>query len=93
MTNSTNLERELLLSLEHPFILKLRYAFQTPYTLYMIFDYMNGGDLFHHIKKRGHLGEKEARFYGAQILLGLEYLHQNNIVYRDLKPENILLDS
>ena len=58
----------------------------------MIFDFVNGGDLFFHINKRGNLSEKEARYYGAQILLGLEYLHDRNILYRDLKPENILLD-
>jgi serum/glucocorticoid-regulated kinase 2 len=81
-----------MLEMDHPFILKLHYAFQTPYTLYMIFDFIPGGDLFFHIKKKGHLGEKQAKFFGAQILLGLEYLHNKNIVYRDLKPENILLD-
>ena len=58
----------------------------------MIFDFINGGDLFHHISKKGHLSEKDARFYGAQIVLALEYLHEKNILYRDLKPENVLLD-
>jgi len=82
-----------MLEMNHPFILKLHYAFQTPFTLYMIFDYMPGGDLFYHIKKKGHLSEKCAVFYGSQIILGLEYLHSKNIMYRDLKPENILIDS
>lgn len=90
---STMKEREILLKLEHPFILKLHYAFQTPEDLYMIFDYLEGGDLFFHINKKGHLGEKEARYYGAQMILGLQYLHSNQILYRDLKPENVLLDS
>lgn len=72
---ATNLERQILLSLQNPFILKLHYAFQTPECLYLIIDYVNGGDLFFHIKKRGHLSEKEAKFYGAQIILGLEYIH------------------
>lgn len=83
----------MLLELEHPFILKMHFAFQTPVSLYMIFDYINGGDLFFHISKLGNLSERDALFYGAQILLGLEYLHANNVLYRDLKPENILLTS
>lgn len=71
----------------------MHYAFKTKTKLYMIFDYASGGDLFFHIKKKGNLNEKEAKFYGAQILLGLEYLHRNKVMYRDLKPENILLDA
>ena len=62
---STMKEREVLLAMDHQFILKLHYAFQTPFSLYMIFEYVNGGDLFFHIKKNGHLSEKEAKFYGA----------------------------
>lgn len=49
--------------------------------------------MFFHIKKKGCLSEKEARFYGAQIIIALQYLHSKKIIYRDLKPENILLDS
>ena len=86
-------EKKILLEMEHPFVLKLHYAFQTSESLYLMLDIVNGGDLFYHIKKRGHLSEKEAKFFGAQIILGLEFLHENKIVYRDLKPENILLDS
>lgn len=71
----------------------MNYSFQTPTHLYMIVEYVNGGDLFFHIKKKGSLNEKEARFYGAQIIIALSYLHSKKIIYRDLKPENILLDS
>ena len=51
--------------MDHPYLLKLRYAFQTPDCLYLIVDYVNGGDMFYHIKKQGHLNEKIAKFYGA----------------------------
>lgn len=71
---STMRERSCLLAMDHPFILKLHYAFQTPNALYMIFDFINGGDMFFHIEKNRNLSEKEARYYGAQIILGLEYL-------------------
>ena len=72
--------------------MKLRYAFQSPYKLYLVVDYLPGGELFYHLRKIHRFEENVARFYAAEILLGLQYLHENNIVYRDLKPENILLD-
>ena len=58
-------ERSILLKIQNQFILKLHYAFQTSDYLYMIFDFINGGDMFYHISKKGHLSEKDARFYGA----------------------------
>lgn len=56
-------------------------------------DYVNGGDLFYHLRKKIHFTEKEARFYGAELVLALDYLHSKGFIYRDLKPENILIDS
>ena len=53
---------------------------------------MNGGDLFSYISSKGHLSESHARFYGAQIIIGLKFIHKLGILYRDLKPENILID-
>ena len=75
-----------------PFIIKLHYSFQTPDNLYMILDYCSIGDLGSRIYYE-LLEEDEAKFYIAELILAIEYLHQHDIIYRDLKPENILIDS
>ena len=75
-----------------PFILKLHYSFQTPENLYMILDYCPIGDLSYQIQLN-LFEEDEAKFYIAELILAIEYLHQHDIIYRDLKPENILIDS
>ena len=75
-----------------PFIIKLHYSFQTPDNLYMILDYCSIGDLSYQIQI-DLLEEDEAKFYVAELILAIEYLHNHNIIYRDLKPENILIDS
>jgi len=89
----TKAEKSILQKLNHPFIVKLNYAFQTEDKLYMVLDYINGGELFFHLKKEGKFSEERVRLYAAEIALALEHLHSLGIVYRDLKPENILLDS
>ncbi|KAG0668629.1 Serine/threonine-protein kinase [Maudiozyma exigua] len=76
-----------------PFIIGLKFSFQTPADLYLVTDYMSGGELFWHLQKEGRFSEDRAKFYIAELILALEYLHDNDIVYRDLKPENILLDA
>lgn len=78
---------------ESNFIVKLHYAFQTPAKLYFIMDFMAGGELFHHLRRAKKFSEELAVFYSAEITLGLECLHKNNIIYRDLKPENVVLDA
>ena len=85
------LEREILMTLEHPFILKLHYSFQCKRNLYLMLDYEGGGTLFFHLKKKGRFTENEVAFYAAEIIIALEFLHSKTIIYRDLKPENILL--
>lgn len=88
----TRAEKSILQKIQHPFIVKLHFAFQTKDKLYMILDYINGGELFFHLKKEGRFTENRVRFYAAQIALAIAHLHSLGIVYRDLKPENILLD-
>lgn len=76
-----------------PFIVGLKFSFQTPTDLYLVTDYMSGGELFWHLQREGRFAEERAKFYIAELILCLEHLHDNDIVYRDLKPENILLDA
>jgi len=80
-----------LQQIHHPFLVNLNYSFQTEDKLYFILDFVNGGELFYHLQREKKFSEERARYYGAQILLALECLHENGVVYRDLKPENILL--
>lgn len=89
----TMAERRILEEIDHPFIVSLRFAFQTPSKLYMVFDFFNGGELFHYLSQGGRFSEERARLYAAEITLALEHVHNANIIYRDLKPENLLLDA
>jgi serine/threonine protein kinase len=89
-------ERNILVrtaSTESPFIVGLKFSFQTTADLYLVTDYMSGGELFWHLQKEGRFLEVRAKFYIAELILALRHLHQHDIVYRDLKPENILLDA
>ncbi|KAK8190720.1 kinase-like domain-containing protein, partial [Phyllosticta paracitricarpa] len=78
---------------DSPFIVGLKFSFQTPTDLYLVTDYMSGGELFWHLQKEGRFNEARAKFYIAELILALQHLHEHDIVYRDLKPENILLDA
>jgi protein kinase X len=86
-------EKDILMMIDHPFIVTLVAAFQDTNKLYMLMEYINGGELFSYLRKEGRLSIDASRFYTAEILLAFQYLHDRNIVYRDLKPENLLLDS
>merc|ERR1719295_1057321 len=92
-TAHTKAERNILEDVKHPFIVDLIYAFQTKGKLYLILEYLSGGELFMHLEREGIFLEDHACFYVSEITLALEHLHRQGIIYRDLKPENILLDS
>jgi len=85
-------ENRVLQTTRHPFLTHLKYSFQTTDRLCFVMEYVNGGELFVHLSKERVFGEDRSRFYGAEILLALAYLHEQNIIYRDLKLENLLLD-
>ena len=89
-------ERDILVTTstsDSAFIVGLKFSFQTPTDLYLVTDFMSGGELFWHLQREGRFSEDRARFYIAELVLALQHLHDNGIVYRDLKPENILLDA
>ena len=85
-------ECKILRCLDHPFIISLDCSFQTRKNLYMALEYCPNGDLMTHLSERNKLVESVARFYIAEVILAVEYLHSLDIIYRDLKPENILVD-
>eukprot|EP00467_Chlorarachnion_reptans_P001836 CAMPEP_0114486308 /NCGR_PEP_ID=MMETSP0109-20121206/146_1 /TAXON_ID=29199 /ORGANISM="Chlorarachnion reptans, Strain CCCM449" /LENGTH=534 /DNA_ID=CAMNT_0001662463 /DNA_START=33 /DNA_END=1637 /DNA_ORIENTATION=+ len=88
----TKSERKILQSLQHPFLMKLRFAFQTTEKLYFVLDFYRGGELFFHLKNQRKFEVPLAKLYVAEIGLALGHLHSLGFIYRDLKPENILLD-
>jgi serum/glucocorticoid-regulated kinase 2 len=89
----TRTERKVLSMVDHPFIMKLHFAFQTDDKLFLVLDYCAGGELFFHLSRHRKFRESWTRFYSAELLLTLGHLHSKGIIYRDLKPENVLLDS
>ncbi|OHS98046.1 AGC family protein kinase [Tritrichomonas foetus] len=84
-------ERDVLLKTHHPFLVSAYWSFQNPQKIFMVLDYVPGGELFGRLKEEGQFNEKRAQLYAAEILLGLGALHSFGFVYRDLKPENILV--
>ncbi|KAK5169491.1 uncharacterized protein LTR77_005467 [Saxophila tyrrhenica] len=95
LVEQTRTERTILESVNrHPFVVKLFYAFQDQEKLYLILEYAQGGELFHHLAMERMFSEEVASFYMAEMVLALEHLHHNvRVIYRDLKPENCLLDA
>ena len=86
-------ELKILQKNDCPYICSLRYSFQTEDFLYLVMDFLAGGDLFFHLRQEEAFPEEKARRYTCEIVCALEYLHENGVIYRDLKPENVLFDS
>lgn len=86
-------ERWLLARLNFPFIVRMYGAYQDERNLYLLLEYIIGGELYSYLRRAGRFSISTARFYAAEILMAIEYLHSFDIAYRDLKPENLLLDA
>jgi serine/threonine protein kinase len=85
-------EKDILFKVAHPFVVSLYVTFQDERNLYMLMEFVIGGELFTQLRKFGRFVNETARFYAAEIVLAFAYLHERDIVYRDLKPENLLID-
>jgi hypothetical protein len=85
-------ERNILISVRNPFVVRFFYSFTCRENLYLVMEYLNGGDLFSLLRNLGCLDEDMARIYIAEVVLALEYLHSVNIIHRDLKPDNLLIN-
>uniref|UniRef100_A0A347ZJ76 non-specific serine/threonine protein kinase n=1 Tax=Reticulitermes speratus TaxID=60591 RepID=A0A347ZJ76_9NEOP len=85
-------ERNVLTQIVHPFLVGAHYSFQNEVKIFLVLDYVPGGELFGRLKEEGNFSESRVKLYSAELLLGLGHLHSLGLVYRDLKPENILVD-
>ena len=84
-------EKKVMEMLDHPFILKLKFAFQNQHKLYLLSNFCPGGELFFHLSRVQKFNESSVKFYAAQMVLALEYLHSNNIIYREYLVINLII--
>ncbi|XP_054282463.1 cAMP-dependent protein kinase catalytic subunit alpha-like [Macrosteles quadrilineatus] len=85
-------EKLILKSISFPLAVYLIYSFKDNSYIYMVMPFVEGGELYSHLKDLGHFTENQAKFFMSQVILAIEYLHYMDVIYRDLKPENILID-
>ncbi len=88
---NTKSERNLMVQINCPFIVNIKFAFQNESKLFLVQEFLQGGDLFFHIHINSRFTNERTKFYIIELVLALEFLHKNNMLYRDLKPENILI--
>ena len=88
----TKSERDLMVKVDNPFIIDIKFAFQDKQNLYLLTEFMPGGELFFHLYREKRFNNDKAKFYAIEIILAIEFLHKKNMMYRDLKPENVLID-
>lgn len=86
-------EKSILMEISHPFIVNMLCSFQDEKKLYLVLEFVIGGEMFTHLRSAGRFPNDVAKFYHAELVLAFEYLHSKDIIYRDLKPENLLLDA
>lgn len=86
-------ERNLLATLKHDFIVNMHYAFQDRENLFVVLDLLEGGDLRYHLSRLKKFTEEQTKFFVANLVVGLEYIHNQGIIHRDIKPENLVFDS
>ena len=88
---NTQLEKEIMLDVDNPFLINLVYLLQNDLRLYFVMPFINGGELFRICKKKKRLDEETIKFYSAQMVMAIGHLHSKDIIHRDLKLENILV--
>jgi len=91
--NHVHNEKKILHATSFPFIVELKFRFQDAINLYMVMEFVPGGEMFPILQRYGAFTEPHACFYASQVVLAIEYLHHMDVIYRDLKPENILIDN
>lgn len=85
-------EREILAKAKSPWVVDLKFSFQDETHLYLVMEFLPGGDFMTLLIRKDILSEEEGRFYGAEMVLAIEAVHKMNYIHRDLKPDNILMD-
>ena len=88
----TQTERDLMVQINNPFIVNIKFAFQNESKLFLVQEFVQGGDLYFHLQESGKFTNERVKFYITELVLAIIFLHKKNMIYRDLKPENILLD-